>query len=105
MSRTLLQTFIRGDILIAEYHETDDLGRDLPILSLRAPVGPALRAAITDQLVALLAEQDAVIVTAKADVAEGKIPKRLVADLVEKEREALAIAEEMTGSEDPKETP
>ena len=96
--RTLLQVFIRGDELTAEYRETDEIGRDLPILSIRAPVGPALREAITDQLVALLAEQDAVIVTAKADVADGKVPKRLVADLVEKEREALAIAEEMAVS-------
>ena len=98
MSRTLLQVFIRGDELTAEYRETDEIGRDLPILSIRAPVGSALREAIADQLVALLAEQDAVIVTAKADVADGKVPKRLVADLVEKEREALAIAEDMAVS-------
>jgi len=102
--RTLLQVFIRGDEITAEYRETDEIGRDLPILSIRAPVGPALREAVTGQLVALLAEQDAVIADAKADVADGKVPKRLVADLVEKGREALAIAEAATGSEDPKET-
>jgi len=46
-------------VFTAEYNETDELGRDLPSLSLHAPVSPALR---------------------------------------EKEREALAIAEEMAVS-------
>jgi len=59
MTRTL-------HIFTAEYNEPGEPGRDLPSLSPRAPVSPALR---------------------------------------EKTQEALAIAEELAGSEDPKEAP
>ncbi len=85
MPNPILQAFIRGDELLVESRQLDEFGQPAGILSRRAPVSPALRAALDAQLDELDAEQARVETAARAEIAAGKtLSRRPVADLVER---------------------
>lgn len=100
--RTIIQSFIRGNDLTVEARDTDDLGRDLGIISMRAPVSPALRAALDEQIAALDVAQEQTIAAARAEVAAGRKPKRLVVDLVQDEADRkAAVAKAAASNKEP----
>lgn len=79
---TVHQSFIRGDVHHVEMSERDELGRQVGgFVVVDLPVSPALRAAIDADYAAAIAAQDQTITEAKAEIAAGRKPKALVADL------------------------
>lgn len=62
--------------------QRDELGRQVGgFVVVDVPVSAALRAAIATDYAAAIAAQDATITEAKAEIAAGRKPKGLVADL------------------------
>jgi len=79
---TVHQSFIRGDVHHVELCERDELGRQVGgFVVVDVPVSAALRAAIATDYAAAIGAQDATITEAKAEIAAGRKPKALVADL------------------------
>jgi hypothetical protein len=89
MPKPILQAFVRGNELIVESRQLDEFGQPSGILSRRAPVSTALRAALDAQIDELDAEQARVESDARAEIAAGKtLAARPVADLIAKAESA-----------------
>lgn len=85
MPKPIMQAFVRGDELTVESRLLDEFGQSAGILSRRAPVSSALRAALDAQIDELDAEQTRVELAARAEISAGKkLAARPVADLIAK---------------------
>lgn len=92
------------DLVAVEVFERDELGRQVGGFELIAVPITAQERTVLEAIAARgVAAQDAVIHEAKAEIAAGREPKRMVADLVADEERRLRKAEKNTEPE--KDTP
>lgn len=82
--QTILQRFIRGDVISTEMVEIDALGRQIgSIVVVNAPVSPELRVALdANDLVTTTAQDDVIATAISAKQSDPYAVVELVADLI-----------------------